>query len=122
MSEHRKPNGQFSRGTSGNPRGRPRRERSVEGAILEALNEKVTTKQQGRKRRMTKVQAAATQLVNKGIAGDRHAAKASLELALRAEKGKADAQTTTGLIASDREIADRLIARLRDLFSEAEDD
>lgn len=122
MTKDRESNGQFSRGTSGNPRGRPKRESSVEVAILEALNEKVTTRQQGRKRRMTKVQAAATQLVNRGIAGDRHAAKASLDLALRAEKGKIDEQPAAGLTVSDREIAERLIARLRHLCSGAEDD
>jgi len=63
----------FRPGQSGNPRGRPRRARGLGGLLATALREKVEAKENGRKRRLTKLEAAVTQLVNRAAKGDQRA-------------------------------------------------
>jgi hypothetical protein len=66
----------FRPGQSGNPRGRPKRARGVAGLVAKALAEKVAaTDANGRKRTMTKLEAAVIQLVNAAVKGDRHSAQ-----------------------------------------------
>jgi hypothetical protein len=62
--------GQFKKGQSGNPRGRPRHSGSFIDRVLEALNEKVTINENGNKRTITKYQASAKQIANKAASGD----------------------------------------------------
>lgn len=60
----------FAKGRSGNPKGRPRGAKNMATLIEEALNERVTVKENGRTRRITKKAAAFKQAVNKAAAGD----------------------------------------------------
>lgn len=80
--------GRFASGRSGNPKGRPRKSQTVDGAILKAIGETVTINQGGRRRRLTKVDVAATQLANKSAAGDLRATKLTLDYAQRAHDRK----------------------------------
>ncbi len=63
----------FRPGQSGNPRGRPKRPRGVGAIVAKALAEKVEAKENGRRLRMTKLEAAVTQLVNRAANGDQRA-------------------------------------------------
>jgi hypothetical protein len=63
----------FRKGQSGNPSGRPKGSRSLKDAVFKALNETVTITVNGRRKKLTKLQLAIMQLVNKAAAGDRHA-------------------------------------------------
>ena len=73
----RPPNaGRFRPGRSGNPGGRPRRSESRLGAIVtRTLAESIEAKENGKRRRMTKLEAAVKQLVNHAAKGDRQAAQ-----------------------------------------------
>jgi replication-associated recombination protein RarA len=114
MSEPRKDNGRFSPGQTGNPKGRPRKDRSVGTAILDALNEEVTANENGQSRKITKMRATAKQLVNKGASGDLRATKMALDLAAKAEAERADAAPVAVMLTeTDREIVARFIARIR---------
>jgi Family of unknown function (DUF5681) len=62
--------GQFKKGQSGNPRGRPRHSGRFTDRMLEALNEKVTINENGCKRKITKWDALAKQIANKAASGD----------------------------------------------------
>ena len=85
-------NTRFSKGRSGNPKGRPPRT-SRDSDILEllraALNQEVTVTDQGERRKITKAEAMVTQLVNKGASGDARAIQMLLT-ALRSIEARLD--------------------------------
>jgi hypothetical protein len=70
----------FQPGRSGNPAGRPKGSRSLSTVLAAALSERVTVTENGRRRSLTKFEAAAKQLANKAAGGDRHAIKLALDL------------------------------------------
>jgi hypothetical protein len=69
----------FRAGQSGNPRGRPKGARNLSTIIAAALGEKVAVTENGRRRRITKLEAAIKQLVNRAASGE---ARATLLLVL----------------------------------------
>lgn len=71
----------FERGTSGNPQGRPKGRKNVLTAFREALSERVTITENGRRRTVTKLEATAKQLANKAASGDPAALRAVLAIA-----------------------------------------
>jgi hypothetical protein len=60
----------FQPGRSGNPRGGTRGARNVAAILAAALDEKVTVKENDQRRRMTKLEAAVKQLVNRAARGE----------------------------------------------------
>lgn len=60
----------FKPGQSGNPRGRPRGSVDFRQALLAAASETVVITENGRKRRLSKLDVAARQLTNKAATGD----------------------------------------------------
>lgn len=60
----------FKPGQSGNPRGRPRKNRSIEAMIKRELDQTVVLKEGGREIRLSKREALIKQLVNRAISGD----------------------------------------------------
>jgi hypothetical protein len=67
---------QFKKGRSGNPKGRPpraSRDSDILALLRAALNEEVTVTENGTRKTITKAEAMAKQLVNKGAAGDARA-------------------------------------------------
>jgi hypothetical protein len=61
---------QFAKGKSGNPRGRPKGALNVATMLERILEEKVIITLNGRRRTVTKLQAAITQLTDKAAGGD----------------------------------------------------
>ena len=72
---------QFAKGTSGNPRGRPKGARSLTDRFEKALNERVTIDENGSRRTVPKSDAVMKQLVNKAASGDFRSIKLILERA-----------------------------------------
>jgi|GEM_PF-902545 len=60
----------FKKGSSGNPKGRPRGSKNSTTLLKEALNEQVAITENGRRRTITKKEAIVTQIVNKAASGD----------------------------------------------------
>lgn len=65
----------FKPGQSGNPKGRPKGARSLAACVQEELNAKVTVREDGRTRTLSKREALAKRVVNDGIAGNASAIK-----------------------------------------------
>jgi hypothetical protein len=61
---------QFKKGQSGNPKGRPKGTFNLATVLGKALRERVVINENGERRTITKLEAAAKQLVNKAASGD----------------------------------------------------
>ena len=62
---------QFKKGQSGNPKGRPRGAKNMATLFTQALKERVTVTENGRRRSISKQEALVKHLVNKALSGDR---------------------------------------------------
>jgi hypothetical protein len=106
--------GKFQPGRSGNLKGRPRKSTSAAGAVRDAYNAKITVNEAGKRRRITKKEATATQLANKSALGDPRATKMGLDIIQREEDREAAKVPPPPefLAAEDQAIVERLVARL----------
>lgn len=106
--------GRFQPGQSGNPKGRPRTPKTLGAAITSAFNEKVPVTEGGRRKRITKLEAAAKQIANKSASGDAKVAKLGLDLIQKSEaRLSSNTPEATKLSETDAQIAARLVARIR---------
>ena len=76
---------QFPKGQSGNPAGRPKGSKGYSDVISAALNERVNVTIKGKRRSITKWEAACTQMANQAAGGDAKAAKLMIELLHQSE-------------------------------------
>ena len=70
----------FQPGQSGNPNGRPKGSLNLATAVNRALREKVTVIENGRRKTVTKLDAAIKGLVNRAVKGDAKAMQQMLSL------------------------------------------
>jgi hypothetical protein len=75
----------FQKGVSGNPRGRPTGSLNVATVLTRTLREKVVINANGRRKTVTKLEAALKQLVDQAAAGDLRALRHLTALAHDAE-------------------------------------
>jgi hypothetical protein len=61
---------QFQKGSSGNPSGRPKGSLNLATVLDRMLRERVTIDENGRRKKITKMEAAIRQLVNRAVSGD----------------------------------------------------
>jgi hypothetical protein len=114
--------GRFKKGQSGNPSGRRKRSRLFSDRVLEALNEKVTINEGGRKRTITKGEALAKQVANKGASGDLKSIKFLFEIldGIVEPEPAATSQTGHHQNISARELLMQRIALIRERADETE--
>jgi len=105
--------GRFPPGQSGNRNGRPKKPKTVSEAIITAMNKTVAANENGRKRRIRKLDATATQIANKGASGDLRAGKMLLDMAAQAEAREATQAAPETLTISDQEILDDFLGQYR---------
>ncbi len=107
---YRKPpkSGQFKRGQSGNPKGRPKRTKSPKSLVLGLLAERIPVKTQNGVRKMSKMEALLHKQMEKASRGDDKAFKILLNLygeALADQMATSVAQgTEENITASDRAV------------------
>lgn len=82
----------FRKGVSGNPKGRPKGARNLATVVGSALNERVAITENGRKRRISKLEAAVKQLVNRAASGEARAMQLLLTLVQAGEARTAGTQ------------------------------
>ena len=100
---------QFQKGKSGNPAGRPRGSRSLTTAVLAAANERVTIVENGRRKTISKLDAAVKQLANKAAAGNERAI--TMLCALMQGSDVREQSESTFVFEDDRIVMARLAKR-----------
>ena len=75
--------GQFKRGRSGNPRGRPKGSQKLATDLAAELNEQITVREDGKSHRVSKQRALIKSLMAKALQGDVRANAAVLALYAR---------------------------------------
>ena len=101
----------FQKGVSGNPRGRPKGARNLSTVVSAALNEKVLITENGRKRRISKYEAAVKQLVNRAAGGEARATQLLLGL-IQAGEARAFETPVPGFEDGDEDAMRELMRRL----------
>lgn len=96
---------QFKPGQSGNPSGRPRGVLNIATVLQRTLLETVAVNEGGRRKTITKFEAALKQLTNKAAAGDPHVIKLLIDL-VRVVEGRFE---TPGAKSADLPDADRAV-------------
>lgn len=99
----------FKPGQSGNPRGRPRKNRSIEDMIKRELDLTIAITEGGRELRISKREAIIKQFVNRAIKGD---AKPLQMMLAHLEKHK-DVEPFTATEADDAELLKALASASR---------
>jgi hypothetical protein len=102
---------QFSRGQSGNPRGRPAGSKNLATLVSEALNEPVIVAENGGRRKISKREAIVKQLVNRSAKADWRAIKILLDI-VREIEGRIEPETVeSSFSAADEKVIEQIKAR-----------
>jgi len=107
----------FTKGQSGNPRGRLPGAKNLKTLLSEALNEFVIVTESGGRRKITKRQAIITQLVNRSATADWRAIKILLDLVRDIEGQTEPASSETSAFS---EADEKVIEQLKMRFSKGE--
>jgi hypothetical protein len=103
----------WTKGQSGNPKGRPPGHRNLAAALSAVLHESVNLPVEGKDRAMTKLEAVTRQLVDKAVAGD---PRLMQQLLAEIHKNEAKAERDASgqpLRDVDHEVLETLYVRLR---------
>lgn len=101
----------FRPGQSGNPSGRSKRARDLVAIVARAFGEKVEVRENGRRRRITKLEASVKQLVNRAAGGDQRATQFVFAL-LHNDPGGRAAEAPERLGEADAFVVAELVRRL----------
>lgn len=110
--------GQFQKGTSGNPAGRSKGALNLATQLRQALAERVTVTENGRRRTVTKQEVMVTVAVNKAAGGDTRTFLALIGLLAASEQieGQVPEESTS---QQDQQIYRNLLKRLNSPMSGA---
>lgn len=102
---------QFKKGKSGNPNGRPKGSKNLATLLDKELREKITVREGGNEKSVTKVQAMLKKLVATALGGDVNAIKGVISIcgsSAQTDQSPADSPTTL----KDRAIIERALQRM----------
>ena len=104
----------FKPGQSGNPRGRPQGSLNVATVLARTLREQLVVTEDGRRKRISKLEAAVKQLTNKAATGDARAIHLLLGLTQAAENRPGAVPPTPEVLPeADRQVMQHLLARIQ---------
>jgi hypothetical protein len=78
---------QFKKGQSGNPKGRPRKSKNFATLLRQQLEKPVTVTENGRRKKVTMLQAMVALMTRKGLSGDTRTQKMLIDLIREIERG-----------------------------------
>jgi Family of unknown function (DUF5681) len=99
----------FKPGQSGNPAGRKRGSLNINSILKKAMSEVVVVNERGRSKRLTKMEVAVRQIINKAAAGDINAFKLTYAMASQIDP---TVESVSPDLLADQEQSRQLLARL----------
>ena len=111
----------FTKGQSGNPRGRARGAKNLKTLLIDTLNELVVVAENGRRRTINKRHAFIKQIVNHALKGDWRAAKLLLDMLHDTDGGSEPETAESSFGAADEKVIEQLKARLNGKKRESDD-
>ncbi|MGD0157879.1 MAG: DUF5681 domain-containing protein [Terracidiphilus sp.] len=106
-------NHKFKPGASGNPKGRPKGSLNVGKMLERTLLEKVVINENGKRRTITKLEAAIKQLANKAASGDLNAVKLLGAFVRSAEEQALQRPPSSAALGeTDKEVIQGILKRL----------
>jgi uncharacterized protein DUF5681 len=102
----------FRKGVSGNPRGKPKGSLNSKTILARAFGEPVVVNQNGKRKKITKREAAYKQLINKGVSGDLRALIEVIKLD-RSEPEPTNDSVEAPLSESDQTIIEGILERIK---------
>jgi Family of unknown function (DUF5681) len=112
----------FKPGLSGNPRGRPRGALNLATVLARTLREKVVVEENGKRKEVSKLEAAIAQLVSKATSGDGHAIRYLCQLVTSAEERSVVVEPTTQLSETDQKVMNNILKRFQQSLKENKDE
>lgn len=100
--------GQFKKGQSGNPKGRPKGSRDFNTLVKMMLTTQVTITEGGKRKRVSSLQANLMRLNEKGLKGEMRAIEKIIGLAVDLDSQSEAHSQERSMNALDREILERL--------------
>ena len=102
----------FKKGRSGNPNGRPKGTLNIATVLLRTLREQVVINENGRRKVVTKFEAAMKQVVNKAASGDLKAFQQMSGLKQTAEEQTLESTTPNEALAEvDQKVMQNILKR-----------
>ncbi len=102
----------FQKGQSGNPKGRPKGSLNLATVLTRTLQERVIINENGQRKTVTKLEAAAKQLVNRAASGDLGAVRHLLMLVQSVqERSNEAAPPVAALDDADQKIVTGMLKR-----------
>jgi hypothetical protein len=111
--------GQFPKGTSGNPKGRPKGSKNLASIVLQESRKKVQMKGPGGPRKVTKLQATVIQMVNQSAQGESRARREYIPLVERAEEAINAESAPLAVQELDQRVMESLRRRMQKMKTEA---
>jgi hypothetical protein len=102
----------FQKGTSGNPKGRPKGSKNLASIILKEGNQRVRINGPRGSRTVTKIEATVMQLGNKSAQGDLRASREFLALIQRSEESLASGAGPIAVSELDQQVMENLRKRM----------
>jgi len=111
----------FTKGRSGNHHGRPKGTLNLATVLDRTLREKVVVNENGRRKVVTKLQAAIARLVDKATSGDGQAVRYLCQLVISAEE-RSVAEPATQLSDTDQKVLGNILQRFQQTSKEGKDE
>ena len=112
-------NGQFTKGNSGNPKGRPKGSKNLATVVTRECRQRVRVNGPGGPRSITKLEAAAMQLANKAAQGDIRSQREFFSLVRNSEEASNSGASQLATHEIDQKVMESLLRRMKNIRADS---